>query len=189
MACAVLMTIVSLCVSQDSLAWYFGHLIIWKKPRNLVIILFSCRTDFDGGTCFLKSGSATKTDAISTGNPGMVCGIPLARVWHFLLLNLWLAFFYLPSGIVQLSFMINKWHLILFCFLMMVSVSLKVTNPYCVTGFDIIQALHHTTARSLTSRSDAIICRLDLSRINSLTHSHLVVLILFYRRRFSKAWI
>ncbi len=28
-----------------------------------------------------------------------------------------------------------------------------------------------------------------LSRINSLTHSHLVVLILFYRRRFSQAWI
>ncbi len=41
---------------------------------------------------------------------------------------------------------------------------------------------------ALTSRSDAIICRLDLSRINNLTHSHLV-LILFYRRRFSKAWI
>jgi hypothetical protein len=42
---------------------------------------------------------------------------------------------------------------------------------------------------SLTSRSHAIICRPDLSRINSLTHSHLVVLILFYRRQFSKALI
>jgi hypothetical protein len=27
-----------------------------------------------------------------------------------------------------------------------VSIICKVTNPYCVTGFDIIQAFHHTTA-------------------------------------------
>ena len=27
-----------------------------------------------------------------------------------------------------------------------VSIICIVTNPYCVTGFDIIQALHHTTA-------------------------------------------
>ncbi len=28
----------------------------------------------------------------------------------------------------------------------LVSIRCIVTNPYCVTGFEIIQALHHTTA-------------------------------------------
>ena len=48
---------------------------------------------------------------------------------------------------------------------------------------------YHPPAMISTSRSDAIICRLDKvknQQPNSLT---LVVLILFYRRRFSKAWI
>ena len=52
-----------------------------------------------------------------------------------------------------------------------VSIIFIVTNPYCFTGFDIIPALK-LQLRSLTSRAHAIICRLDLSRINSLTHSH-----------------
>jgi hypothetical protein len=41
-----------------------------------------------------------------------------------------------------------------------VSIIFIVTNPYCVTGFDIIQDF--STAWSLTSRSHAIICRLDI---------------------------
>ncbi len=58
--------------------------------------------------------------------------------------------------------------------LTVVSMIYKVTNPLLCyriwhhSSFTIIQQLW-----SLTSRSDAIICRLDLTRINSLTHSHL----------------
>ena len=49
-----------------------------------------------------------------------------------------------------------------------------VTNPYCVTGFDIIQAL--TTSCDLsTSRSHAITVYADWTcrEIDSLNHSHL----------------
>ena len=52
----------------------------------------------------------------------------------------------------------------------------------CVTGFDIILVFATKTLHSCdlsTSRSHANICRLDCRIINSLTHSHLVVLILF----------
>jgi hypothetical protein len=48
--------------------------------------------------------------------------------------------------------------------------------------FDIILVLPFKTLHSCdlpTSRSHATICRLDCCEINSLTHSHLLVLILF----------
>ena len=32
-------------------------------------------TSFNGGTCWMKGGSVSKSDAISTGDQGMVCGI------------------------------------------------------------------------------------------------------------------
>jgi hypothetical protein len=64
-----------------------------------------------------------------------------------------------------------------------VSIIFIVTNPYCVTGFDIIQAYHQAYSYDLL-HLDLTLLYADwtLSRINSLTRSHLVVLILFYRR-------
>ncbi len=62
------------------------------------------------------------------------------------------------------------------CAFIIVRIIFVVTNPllcYRIWHNSSFAFIHHDK-RSLTSRSDAIICRLDLSRINSLTHSHLL---------------
>ena len=52
---------------------------------------------------------------------------------------------------------------------------------YCVTGFDIIQALSSKTIVVISQHLDLMLLYADWTRqeINSLTHSHLVVLSLF----------
>jgi hypothetical protein len=47
---------------------------------NIFFYSFFRRTDFEGGTCFLKSGPAGKIEAVTTGNPGTVCGIPINKI-------------------------------------------------------------------------------------------------------------
>jgi hypothetical protein len=56
-----------------------------------------------------------------------------------------------------------------------------VTNTYCVLGFDIIQALSSRTTAVISQHLDLRLLYADWTcqEINSLTHSHLVVLILF----------
>lgn len=39
-------------------------------------------TNFEGGTCWMKKGSVTKSNAVYTGNSNMVCGIVYSNYFY-----------------------------------------------------------------------------------------------------------
>jgi hypothetical protein len=70
---------VEVTVDPPFYAVFYNTFLMLDAARYHLIFLIFFRTNFNGGTCWLKSGRASKLDAVSTGNQEMVCGITISR--------------------------------------------------------------------------------------------------------------
>jgi hypothetical protein len=46
-------------------------------------------TSYNGGTCWMKSGSVSKSNAVYNGNNGMVCGIISSNILNYILFKIY----------------------------------------------------------------------------------------------------